>query len=100
VADVHIGDRPPVGPWDGDGVMATGEAAPQEARLWKMVIALTATERQTEELSDRIVEVLCPDPDHEGPCQIPWALHVVEGASLSKAEQRRLRAEIDDTMHD
>jgi hypothetical protein len=67
------------------------------ARLWKVTIAVTATAEQVEQLTDRFVEVLCPDPDHEGPCALPWALHVTDAASLTRAEQHRLRAEIEDT---
>lgn len=67
-------------------------------RLWKVVIALEATSEQVDALTDRFVETICPDPDHEGPCATPWALHVTDGASLGAREQKRLRAEIEDTM--
>ncbi|MFE7439326.1 hypothetical protein ACFU7X_02485 [Streptomyces chartreusis] len=66
--------------------------------LWKVVIALEATEEQKDALVDRFVDIICPDPDHEGWCETPWAVHVVEGDSLSANEQERLRDEIKDTM--
>ncbi|MFD3584850.1 hypothetical protein [Streptomyces sp. NPDC058683] len=69
-------------------------------RLWKVVIALEATSEQVEALTDRFVETICPDPNHEGRCETPWALHVTEGASLSTGEQKKLQAEITDTMDD
>ncbi|WLW52277.1 hypothetical protein [Streptomyces sp. YU58] len=66
--------------------------------LWKVVIALEATPDEVEALTDRFVDVLCPDPGHEGPCGTPWALHAVEGAALSAREQTMLREQIRDTM--
>ena len=51
-----------------------------------------------EALTDRLVETICPDPNHEGWCDKPWALHVTDGSSLSAREQKRLRDEIKDTM--
>ncbi|MFJ6656895.1 hypothetical protein ACIQNG_11090 [Streptomyces sp. NPDC091377] len=66
--------------------------------LWKVVIALEATAEQKDALVDRFVDAICPDPSHEGWCDTPWALHVVEGDSLSTDEQKRLQDEIKDTM--
>ncbi|SCG72483.1 hypothetical protein [Micromonospora coxensis] len=70
----------------------------EQPRLWKVVVALSATERRKDEICDRIVDLICADPNHEGPCDTPWALHVVDGDSLGRGERRRLQAEIDDTM--
>ncbi|MER6496909.1 MULTISPECIES: hypothetical protein [Streptomyces] len=62
-----------------------------------MKIALIATAAQHEELMDRIVEVLCPDPGHDGPCPIPWGMHSVNGESLSHRERKALLTEIKET---
>ncbi|MDO0911854.1 hypothetical protein QQM39_13665 [Streptomyces sp. DT2A-34] len=62
--------------------------------LWKVVIALQATAEQKDALVDRFVDAICPDPNHEGWCDTPWAVHVIEGGSLSADEQERLRDEI------
>jgi hypothetical protein len=70
---------------------------PGAARLWRITIPVIATSAEVEALTDRLVETLCPDHEHEGPCLLPWALHVTDGESLSRTEQHRLRAEIDDT---
>jgi hypothetical protein len=67
-------------------------------QLWKVVIAMEATSEQMEALTDRFAEAICPDPNHEGRCDTPWALHVTDGTSLSTREQKRLRDEIKDTM--
>ncbi|MFD9504304.1 hypothetical protein [Streptomyces sp. NPDC060035] len=68
-----------------------------EPRLWQVNIALLATAAQHEELMDRLVEALCPDCSHEGPCPIPWGMHSVNGDSLSKKRQKALREEIAET---
>ncbi|MFB7190002.1 hypothetical protein ACFCZT_32865 [Streptomyces sp. NPDC056230] len=66
--------------------------------LWKVVIALEATADQKDTLVDRFVDAICPDPNHDGWCDTPWALCVTEGASLSAREQERLRDEIKGAM--
>lgn len=66
--------------------------------LWKVVIALEATAEQKDALVDRFVDAICPDPNHEGRCDTPWAVDVIEGASLSPDEQERLWDKIKDTM--
>jgi hypothetical protein len=71
--------------------------SPEQPRLWQVKIALIATAAQHEELMDRISEVLCPDPDHEGPCAIPWAMHSIRGDSLSRRQQKALLTEIKET---
>ncbi|WP_324786473.1 hypothetical protein [Streptomyces sp. H51] len=72
----------------------------EEPRLWEVKIGLIATAAQHEELMDRIVEVLCPDPDHEGPCPIPWGMHSVTGDSLSPRRRKALLREIVETNGD
>lgn len=69
----------------------------EQPRLWQVKIALIATAVQHEELMDRISAVLCPDPSHEGPCPIPWAMHSVNGDSLSRRQRKALLTEIKET---
>ncbi|MFL5993333.1 MAG: hypothetical protein ACJ736_03225 [Streptomyces sp.] len=75
----------------------TTQDTPEQPKLWQVKIALIATATQHEELMDRIVELLCPDPDHEGPCPIPWGMHSVNGESLSHRERKALLTEIKET---
>ncbi|WP_328375585.1 hypothetical protein [Micromonospora zamorensis] len=77
--------------------MTTPETDVGRAQLWRITIPVVASASEVDALTDRLVETLCPDTAHEGPCPTPWALHVTDGNSLSKAEQRRLREEIADT---
>ncbi|WP_159037142.1 hypothetical protein [Streptomyces specialis] len=69
----------------------------EEPRLWQIEIALVASSIVHEELMDRLVEVLCPDHRHDGPCPVPWAMHSVNGDSLSRRKRRALLREIDET---
>lgn len=43
---------------------------------------------------------MCPDPGHEGPCPIPWAMHSVNGDSLAAKEREALLKEIEETDRD
>ncbi|MGW6688711.1 hypothetical protein [Streptomyces sp. NPDC054961] len=64
---------------------------------WQVELAIVATPREHEELLDRLTDVLCPDPNHEGPCEIPWAIHSVNEDTISGEERRALLEEIEDT---
>ncbi|MGW1721533.1 hypothetical protein ACWCQK_01195 [Streptomyces sp. NPDC002306] len=74
--------------------------SPEQPRLWQVKIAHVATAARHEELMDRLAEVLCPDPDHEGPCAVPWAMHSVNGDSLSSRQRAALLTEIEETNPD
>lgn len=66
-------------------------------RLRHVGIAVVATAAEHEALMDRITDVLCPDPGHEGPCALPWAMSSVDGDSLSRRRRRSLLESIKDT---
>ncbi|WP_330288107.1 hypothetical protein [Streptomyces sp. NBC_00576] len=76
------------------------ESVAEEPRLWQVNIALVTTSAKHEELMDRLVDVLCPDPRHEGPCPIPWAMNSVAGDSLSAKKRKALLKEIEETNGD
>ncbi|MDW4907557.1 hypothetical protein RB628_19945 [Streptomyces sp. ADMS] len=76
------------------------ESVTEEPRLWQVKIALVATPAKHEELMDRLVDVLCPDSGHEGPCPIPWAMRSVNGDSLSAKKRKALLEEIEETNGD
>ncbi|MGW3957436.1 hypothetical protein ACWEKM_42650 [Streptomyces sp. NPDC004752] len=69
----------------------------EQPRLWQVKIGLIATAAQHEELMDRLAEVLCPDPNHDGPCPIPWGMHSINGDSLSRRQRKALLTEIRET---
>ncbi|QKW25483.1 hypothetical protein HUT11_04580 [Streptomyces seoulensis] len=66
-------------------------------RLWQVTIAMVATAAQHEELMDRLTDLLCPDPEHEGPCPIPWAMHSTNEDSLPRRKREALLTEIRET---
>ena len=70
---------------------------PEQPKLWQVTIAMIATQAQHEELMDRLTDVLCPDPDHEGPCPVPWAMRSTNGDSLSRRKRKALLTEIRET---
>ncbi|MFG3018754.1 hypothetical protein ACGFZQ_09385 [Streptomyces sp. NPDC048254] len=70
---------------------------PEQPGLWQVKIALVATAAQHEELMDRISDLLCPDPNHDGPCPIPWGMHSVNEDSLSRRQREALLTEIKET---
>ncbi|MGI5437709.1 hypothetical protein ACQEV4_09780 [Streptomyces shenzhenensis] len=73
------------------------EGSAEQRRLWQVTIGLVATAAQHEELMDRLADVLCPDPEHEGPCPVPWGMHSVNGDSLSRRQRKALLTEIKET---
>jgi hypothetical protein len=74
----------------------TRDADP-ERKLWYVKVAFLATPAHHEALLDRLSDVLCPDADHEGPCETPWALRSINGDSLSAKKRKALLNEIEDT---
>ncbi|MEW2491233.1 hypothetical protein [Streptomyces sp. NPDC048411] len=70
---------------------------PEQPRLRQVTIATVTTAAQHEELMDRLTDVLCPDPGHEGPCPVPWAMRSTNGDSLSRRKRKALLTEIRET---
>jgi hypothetical protein len=68
-----------------------------ERKLWCVQVAFLATPAHHEALLDQLTDVLCSDPNHNGPCDTPWALHSVEGDSLPAKKREALLREIEDT---
>ncbi|RKN49080.1 hypothetical protein D7223_06055 [Micromonospora endolithica] len=62
-----------------------------------MTLALVATDAEHDELLDRVVTVLCPDAEHDGPCPVPWATTSVAGDSLPPPERVALVEAIEET---
>jgi hypothetical protein len=56
----------------------------EESGLWELRLGIFATCQQAEELKERIIRMLCPDPDHAPPCPIPWSVALLDGESLEE----------------
>ncbi|MBQ1011088.1 hypothetical protein KBX53_09025 [Micromonospora sp. M51] len=48
--------------------MTTPEVDDGQAQLWRITIPVIASASEVDALTDRLVETLCPDGVHEGPC--------------------------------
>ncbi|WP_431968410.1 hypothetical protein [Nocardia sp. bgisy134] len=45
-----------------------------EKTLWEVKVGILATEAEAKKLVEQIAHLLCPDPDHQPPCPVPWAI--------------------------
>lgn len=66
----------------------------EDRPLWLIKIAVLATDSEVHRLTDDLITTICPSPDHEGDCAIPWALTTITGSSLSSRKQAALRESI------
>ena len=57
----------------------------QDSQKTYRIVELTvwATDQETEQVVDQIAHLLCPDPEHPGPCPIPWGITAREIADDS-----------------
>ncbi|MEU4803938.1 hypothetical protein [Actinosynnema sp. NPDC023587] len=54
-----------------------------EREVKEIRIGVYATEEQARDLVERIKLVLCPEPEHAGPCAVPWSVGLVPGEALT-----------------
>ena len=47
-------------------------------------IGLWATQEQAFEVQERLIRALCPEPEHSGPCEIPWSSAVLEPEAVEE----------------
>lgn len=59
---------------------------PDEPGVWEVRLGIYATEKQAEEIKERIARLLCPDPDHAPPCPVPWSALLLRESDLEDAE--------------
>jgi len=43
---------------------------------YRITVTILGTQTDAERLATVIEQHLCPDPDHDGPCPVPWAIDV------------------------
>ncbi|MET9431086.1 MULTISPECIES: hypothetical protein [unclassified Streptomyces] len=58
----------------------------EDPSVWEVRLGIYATEKQAEEVKERITRLLCPDPDHAPPCPVPWSVMLLHGSDLDDAE--------------
>ena len=67
----------------------------QRPGLWELRVGVWATREEADALKERVQRLLCPDPEHQGPCPIPWEtalepLREFEGQYEALEEQVRI----------
>ncbi|MBB4965424.1 hypothetical protein F4559_002783 [Saccharothrix violaceirubra] len=58
-------------------MLEMGVSMSEERDTWEIRIGVHATEEQVRELIEKIKLLLCPVPEHAGPCPVPWATGLV-----------------------
>ncbi|GGO54665.1 hypothetical protein GCM10012287_44140 [Streptomyces daqingensis] len=56
----------------------------EEQGVFEVRLGIYATREQAEEVKERIVRMLCPDPGHPPPCPIPWSVMLSDGPELEE----------------
>ncbi|WP_432523206.1 hypothetical protein [Kineococcus sp. SYSU DK006] len=51
---------------------------------YEIRIGLWATRKQAFEVQERLTRALCPEPEHSGPCKIPWSSAVLEPEAVDE----------------
>jgi hypothetical protein len=57
-----------------------------ERRVWAIKVFIEATEEQADEAVRAIGGALCPEENHPGYCQVPWATVLIPPDSLDPDE--------------
>ncbi|WP_435243205.1 hypothetical protein [Streptomyces cucumeris] len=55
-------------------------ADPGARAVWEIRVALGPVPDGVEEVRTELVRVICPDPGHRSPCEVPWASYTTGAA--------------------
>jgi hypothetical protein len=58
-----------------------------ERTVWQVSAFIEATEEERDAALAAIERALCPDPDHEGYCPVPWTTMAVRLSDLDEDER-------------
>jgi hypothetical protein len=47
-------------------------------RVWYVTAVIEASAEDADAAAEAIARALCPDPDHEGQCPVPWTIMLSE----------------------
>lgn len=71
----------------------------EESGVWEIRLGVYATRQQAEDVKERIIELLCPDPHHAPSCPVPWSVSMFhrldpgeQDAYAALAEQARIES--------
>lgn len=51
-----------------------------ERKIFEIRVGIYASDEQARDLLDQIRLMLCPDPEHQSPCPVPWAIGILSEA--------------------
>jgi hypothetical protein len=60
-----------------------------EREVRELRVVVQGTPEQLDEAQEAIMRALCPDPDHEGFCEVPWVIYGAMWAELDESEKQR-----------
>ncbi|MEV0697628.1 hypothetical protein AB0I53_06875 [Saccharopolyspora sp. NPDC050389] len=66
---------------------ANPEADPGSRRIHEIRVGLIASRPQMDTIRDELTRVICPDPDHNSPCAVPWASGYTDGEEDPEAAE-------------
>jgi hypothetical protein len=78
-----MGDRPP----------------DAERTVWQISALIHATEKEADQAAEAIGRALCPDPDHQDPCPVPWTLVGCRFDEMDDEERASWQAEFEEDRH-
>ncbi|MEU2792640.1 hypothetical protein [Streptomyces sp. NPDC007100] len=55
---------------------------PEDRSVHELRLGIYATQQHADEIKERIARLLCPDPDHAPPCEVPWSMFMVNMSDL------------------
>ncbi|WP_432538055.1 hypothetical protein [Kineococcus arenarius] len=53
---------------------------------YEIRIGLWASQEQAFEIQERLSRALCPEAEHDGPCEVPWSIAVVPPEAVDQGE--------------
>ncbi len=67
-----------------------------EREVRELRVLLEGTHEELDQAAEAIQRALCPGPDHEGFCDVPWALYGSKFADLGDEEKSFWAVDFDD----
>ena len=61
-------------------------------RVWRVTAVIEASAQDADAVAEAIARALCPDPDHQGRCRVPWTIMLCE---VEEPDRSRWLAEFD-----
>jgi len=66
-----------------------------EREVRELGVVLRVADREWEAPQEAIMRSLCPDPDHDGFCEVPWFIYCAAWSDLDEDERRLWADDID-----